>query len=432
MRKTSDPSTGAMSHKPSDSFLIGAAGVPVSLLGPLDAPRFESVFEELRENGFNVFFPTFITREAEGEVRSSAHEAYFWPTESGKRSRCADEHSPYKAARGKLKIVVPAYVFLSAEQWSGELDQKELRARLTRFKDECLRGDPSVIAGFQNFDEPANAVLTKALFPDETEPLNLANVHTMKRVLKSVFRDVPVLVVEAPVPLLLEFDPGATPYERKAHRVFWTAVRETVDAGDWYGFDVYPVPMTSRLSVVGEHVRRAREHAPGKKILSVLQGFGPMDLGQGPGRRPTARETRFMAYDSVINGAEGIFWWGQSALDPAADDGLWDAIKATAKEIRSISGLLQFRSIFLASGSLRIEVLAKQDEKAVYVFAANKSTKDEVLSFAIPASPNGKASYAITDFFTGVRRSSGKLTPTSHFSSNFEAFGVGVYVISYD
>ena len=190
-------------------------------------------------------------------------------------------------------------------------------------------------------------------------------------------------MVETPVPFVITLDPAVKPFED----VFWQGVMETVGAGDWYGFDIYPVGQSEDLAEVGRHVRMAAEHAPGKMIVSVLQGFGRDDLG-ADGRRPTPHETRFMAYDSIINGAQGLFWWGASAMEIDEDPALWEALEEVGRELRSLSPILALPSRNVTPSDERIECLAKRGPAASYLFAANASS--ESVAFTLPI---GAASY---------------------------------------
>ncbi len=105
-----------------------------------------------------------------------------------------------------MKILVPAYVFVTETEWIGEIDQTALRARLERFKTDFLGGDVSVLAGFQNLDEPSSMRIAPLY---EGKPVtNLANLHTVQRILHDVFGDLPVFVVEGAIPFVIQTDPG--------------------------------------------------------------------------------------------------------------------------------------------------------------------------------------------------------------------------------
>jgi len=85
-----------------------------------------------------------------------------------------------------------------------------------------------------------------------------------------------------------------------------------------------------------------REAAPSKPIWMVLQGFGWRDLSEKgredpdsrKGRRPNFSETRFMAYDAIVHGANAILYWGTHYIEK--DSALWQDLMKIAKELRAL------------------------------------------------------------------------------------------------
>lgn len=137
-------------------------------------------------------------------------------------------------------------------------------------------------------------------------------------------------------------------------------------AVDMAGCDIYPAPpnlavghsdlMDLGLTSVGAYTDRMRQAAPGKACAMVLQGFGWRDLQKsdehkmavGIGRRPTWAESRFMAYDAIIHGANAILYWGTANLKPVEDDGspangrprFWHDLLRVARELRALEPAL--------------------------------------------------------------------------------------------
>ncbi len=127
---------------------------------------------------------------------------------------------------------------------------------------------------------------------------------------------------------------GVTPGELAAHdrRVkAWApkaltafVVGDARKAGDYPGTadvlmeDWYPVPHLP-LESSGDMVRRAAAAAGGRRVWAVLQAFdwrlSPQHDPNKPriGRFPTAEEIRFLSYDAVFNGAQGLWYF---ALEP--------------------------------------------------------------------------------------------------------------------
>lgn len=164
--------------------------------------------------------------------------------------------------------------------------------------------------------------------------------------------------------------------ELDARHVIWLnhAPRNSLDdlrlynrAADIVGCDIYPAPanltvghsdlLDMGLTSVGAYTRRMQQAAPGKACAMVLQGFGWRDLKEKPkenetavgiGRRPTWAESRFMAYDAIIHGANAILYWGTSYMKPVEDDGsavsgrprLWRDLLRVARELRALEPAL--------------------------------------------------------------------------------------------
>lgn len=109
--------------------------------------------------------------------------------------------------------------------------------------------------------------------------------------------------------------------------------------------DWYPVPHLP-LESAGDHVRMTVEAAAGRKVWAVLQAMDWRDFPQANkhakriGRFPTRKEIRFMSYDAVLNGADGIWYFTYSTAPgtglsqtPAA----FEAVESTALELRSLA-----------------------------------------------------------------------------------------------
>ena len=124
---------------------------------------------------------------------------------------------------------------------------------------------------------------------------------------------------------------------------------ETIDA---VGCDIYPVPFSptsghsdlkdTNISSVGAYTNRMHETAPGKSIWMVLQGFGWRDLSEEAredadprkGRRPNFSETRFMAYNALVHGANALLYWGTHYIEK--NSALWQNSMKIAKELRAL------------------------------------------------------------------------------------------------
>ncbi|MHC1769149.1 MAG: hypothetical protein AB9869_33510 [Verrucomicrobiia bacterium] len=164
--------------------------------------------------------------------------------------------------------------------------------------------------------------------------------------------------------------------EMDSHHAIWLnhAPRNSLDdlrlynrAADMVGCDIYPAPanlmvghsdlLDMTLGSVGAYTERMRAAAPGKACAMVLQGFGWRELNERPnekevavgvGRRPSFGESRFMAYDAIIHGANAILYWGTAYMKPVEDDGttvtgrprLWRDLLRLARELRALEPAL--------------------------------------------------------------------------------------------
>ncbi len=151
---------------------------------------------------------------------------------------------------------------------------------------------------------------------------------------------------------------------------------------DVVGCDIYPVPFgpnvghsdlaERNLACVGRYTQRMAQSAPTKPVWMVLQGFGWDDIGEGtrdtPRPRPTYDQTRFMAYDAIVNGARGILYWGTFAIEK--DSQLWADIK---KVISELSELQLFLTAEDATNRVRLEMHASSGsgEKGIVLLAKN-------------------------------------------------------------
>jgi len=97
-------------------------------------------------------------------------------------------------------------------------------------------------------------------------------------------------------------------------------VRQYTDAVDIIGVDNYPVKENSRdITVIGDITKRWGKIGRNEKaVFMVLQAFSWNELGDYYGAKnavyPSFKESRFMAYDAIVNGASGILYWGSHYL----------------------------------------------------------------------------------------------------------------------
>ena len=124
---------------------------------------------------------------------------------------------------------------------------------------------------------------------------------------------------------------------------------------DIFWSDPYPVPRRP-LSTVQDYTRKSRAAAgPGRPVWIVIQGFDwtylrntkAMLSRHGQPTRPTARETRCMAFTALANGATGLIWyWSPNSILHIQRDApdVWRGICATVHELQGLMPFLTARS----------------------------------------------------------------------------------------
>ncbi|MCD6175292.1 MAG: hypothetical protein J7K65_05935 [Planctomycetes bacterium] len=147
-------------------------------------------------------------------------------------------------------------------------------------------------------------------------------------------------------------DPKRAIWQNHAPRNSVRSLAKHNQTVDVVGCDIYPVPFNptsghsdlkdTNLSSVGAYTDRMRETAQGRAIWMVLQGFGWYDLREEgeedmdllKGRRPSFSETRFMAYDVIVHGANAFLYWGTHRIEK--DSILWRDLMRIGKELHAL------------------------------------------------------------------------------------------------
>lgn len=152
-------------------------------------------------------------------------------------------------------------------------------------------------------------------------------------------------------------DPGRPIWTNHAPRNSVAELARWNRATDIAGADIYPVPEPQRhsdlpdrtLSVVGaECDKNVRAVGGAKPVLMVLQGFGWAELTRAPGGRvsarvPTRAESRFMAWDAIVHGANGLVWWGTSRT--ARPSRFWSDLQSVVRELADLADVITSESV---------------------------------------------------------------------------------------
>jgi hypothetical protein len=120
--------------------------------------------------------------------------------------------------------------------------------------------------------------------------------------------------------------------------------RGYMDSVDIAGCDYYAVRSTGTdLGSIGRLVKRWSRISRGRPIWMVLQGFSWHTVRPDRTRLyPTFSQSRFMAYDAIVHGANGILYWGTSTID---DPAFRQSLYALVAELDAIQPFLVAASI---------------------------------------------------------------------------------------
>jgi hypothetical protein len=167
--------------------------------------------------------------------------------------------------------------------------------------------------------------------------------------------------------LVQSLDPKRLFYLNQSPTNLVSTLRKYNDGTDAVATDVYPViPRDLRnqyalwpdgqqgdfnnesISQVGQYVDKMRQVAgPAKPVFMVLQGFAWESIQKVPDPKmmlyPTLEQARFMAYQAIVHGANGILYWGLH-LGPE-NNPAWRAARAVSTELKGISTELAARPL---------------------------------------------------------------------------------------
>ncbi|MBU7004181.1 MAG: hypothetical protein HXS50_01345, partial [Theionarchaea archaeon] len=171
------------------------------------------------------------------------------------------------------------------------------------------------------------------------------------------------------------------------------------EAGDILGTDIYPVPDGNRhsdldqsLNCVGQYTEKLDRVGEGRPIYMVLQGFSWDDLppiGSRDSPQPNWIETRFMAYDAVLHGANGIIYWGMAYTE--IGDAIWEHLKRIASELRDITPVIldSTRMPMELDSGLEIHHWQHRGYKYLFVLNTQRSSKKDA-SVKLPEDWSGE------------------------------------------
>lgn len=210
--------------------------------------------------------------------------------------------------------------------------------------------------------------------------------------------------IRAAYALLKKLDPSRPVYLNHSPTNLVSTLEAYNPGGDIIATDVYPVIphgireqyalwpdgrqgdlLNTHISQVGQYADKMRQVAgPNRAMWMVLQAFSWEMLRKAGDRDPkmvlypTGGQLRFMAWQSIVHGANGLLWWGLEFTPASAP--LWNDLKMVASEIHALRTPLAARSARVDlqieyrdtghSLDRGIEWIAKPDPAGGYLWAA--------------------------------------------------------------
>jgi len=388
--------------------------------------------------GGNVASIGSVTYDDDGMIMVDGERRFLLGAYSGPPGTSEEEKSPYAAlaAAGFWLVRVPleeaaldsaheaglaAWLGVGALQPGSEDSRRALVERLSRFKEH-----PALLF-WETVDEPA-WTWQNATCRVPPEPL----IATY-RIIKGT-------------------DPARLVYLNHAPTNLETTLQAYAPSTDVTACDIYPViPRGIReeyalfpdglqgdllniyVSQVGEYTDKMRRVAgAGRPVLMVLQGFAWEMLRDPADRRaedilyPTYAQARYMAYDAIVHGANGLLYWGLHST--AQSTVFWRDLMRVTREIASLAPILSARRAAHSplvryhemghSVDAGVETLAKEHDGALYLLAVNSDKNPARVTMSVPRD---------------VRQISvlgeGRTVPVNHceFTDDFAPFDVHLY-----
>lgn len=207
--------------------------------------------------------------------------------------------------------------------------------------------------------------------------------------------------------LVQSLDPTRLFYLNQSPTHLVSTLRKYNEGTDVVATDVYPVIprgirdqyalwpdgqqgdfLNESISQTGQYADKMRQVAgPGRPVFMVLQGFAWESIQKEPDPKkllyPTKEQGRFMAYQSIAHGANGILYWGLH-LGPA-NNPAWQTARAVATELKQIHAELSARSIPVKLPLEYFETGHSLDRGIAYTL---RPTKDGALLIAVNEDKN--------------------------------------------
>ncbi|MEN6423969.1 MAG: hypothetical protein ABFE13_01295 [Phycisphaerales bacterium] len=343
-------------------------GVPRLVIGLYELPKDDSKLKEIAENGFNI---VRVPQDAGALDRVHRFGLHAWiclgsaiqinEGDAQAGQELATVVDKFKGHPALLVWELPDEALWSIwwgkTAWVSGGQQKELRKHIEAVRantaDATIARWNSLLAQADDYDDRGLWKQAEEIYSILWAELKVDNPHPAWKMSQCPAESRALIEASARgCELVRRLDPAHPLWQNHAPRNSTRSLLKYNEMVDAAGCDIYPAPPNydighsdlrdTLVTSVGAYTDRMREAAPGKSVWMVLQGFGWRDLSEGPkgdadpakGRRPHFAETRFMAYDAIVHGANAILYWGTASIED--DCPLWRDIMKVARELRAL------------------------------------------------------------------------------------------------
>lgn len=355
------------SHWNRDGFLQ-IDGVPRLIIGLYELPQDETTLRGIAEHGFNLVRVPQSTSEL---ARVHEHGLHAWiclgpavqlrknDAEGEQRlTRIINDFKDHPALRvWELPDEALWNIWWARFPWIFGEQQKRLHKHIeeatSNASDANVARWQSLLDQAEDYDQRGLWERAESIYDILWAELNVENPHPDWRMSQCVAGSRELIAATTRgCNVVRKLDSRHPIWQNHAPRNSIGSLRDYNQMVDAAGCDIYPVPFNygvghsdlkdTNLSSVGAYTDRMRQAAPGRSVWMVLQGFGWRDLSEegredphpAKGRRPHYHETRFMAYDALVRGANAILYWGTQYIEK--DSSQWLDLMRVAKELRAL------------------------------------------------------------------------------------------------
>jgi hypothetical protein len=166
-------------------------------------------------------------------------------------------------------------------------------------------------------------------------------------------------------------------------------LKSYLDTTDIIGTDPYPISKKP-IAMVGEWTKLTRKSAGTKKAVWMVPQAHNLGLySKEKQDSPTFEQMRCMAYQCLVNGANGLIFYSYPDLkrDPSGFESRWNDVKRLGTEIKSLMPILlstePMPKVQLLSGAKNILFSAKYYDGKLYIMAVNTSDQPQNVDFVI-------------------------------------------------